>query len=108
MPIMGGIEASNKIHHYLEGENFQSILHLSRPSLFCNSSQKPFSDLSSLSEQSEQESVAISISNTEKTLIYALTADISDSAIKKMKEGSFDRILGYLDCNEIKKILLDI
>ena len=29
MPIMGGIEASNKIHHFLEGENVLSFLNLS-------------------------------------------------------------------------------
>ena len=108
MPIMGGIEASNKIHHYLEDENVQSFLQLSSISRIFSSSQKHSSNNSSLSEQSEQDSLSILINNKGKTFIYALTADISDNALTKMKEGSFDRILGHLDCNEIQTILLEI
>jgi osomolarity two-component system sensor histidine kinase NIK1 len=36
MPIMGGIEASNKIHQYLKNEHFQSFLQL--PDFNCKAS----------------------------------------------------------------------
>ena len=43
-----------------------------------------------------------SINTKERTLIYALTADTSVNALNEMKKGRFDRILGFLDFNEIQ------
>ena len=44
----------------------------------------------------------------EKTLIYALTADTSESALNEIKKGRFDKVLGYLDFNAIQSILAEI
>ena len=52
--------------------------------------------------QSEMDCLMSSgLKTKEKTLIYALTADISDSAFNEIKNGNFDKVLGHLDFNEI-------
>ena len=52
---------------------------------------------------SENESLMSSVfKKNEKTLIYALTADTSESALNEIKKGRFDKVLGYLDFNAIQ------
>lgn len=101
MPIMGGVEASNKIHAFLADKNLQALLHLSTDNL-------PKPDETEEQLILEIDAGPFSEGKNNKVYIYALTGDVSDHALSHIKLGNFDRVLGNLDFNEVQAILQEI